>query len=437
MWLLPLLSHISRAAARAYYGLTVMGEPVPQCGPVLLVANHPNALFDPALVSAAARRPVRFLAKAPLFREPGIGWLVRGSGAIPVYRPSDDPTTVRRNEESFRAVHAALAEGAAVGIFPEGISHSEPGLAPLKTGAARIALGAAALLGRALPIIPVGLSYRQKERFRSEVLVVIGQPPFWDDLAGRGGSETHAVRELTSRIALALREVTVNLERWEDAPLIEATEAVYAAEKGGSWQPLDRVLARREAAEVLTRLRRESAAAWEPLAADVLQHVVVLRELGLRPEDLGTDLRATAAARWTLRQLAFFLLAAPLALLGSVLFFVPYRLTGYAAARLRPTPDVIATYHTLGGALFFLLWILLLAGAVGAAGGATAGVAALLLLPPLGALTLVARDSWYAVRYQLSRFLMLASRTELRRRLREQQRELAERLHALRELMRA
>ncbi len=78
MWLLPALSQVSRLAARTFYRLEVAGERVPGAGPALLVANRPNSLLDPALVSAAAGRPVRFLAKAPLFADARVGWLVAG-----------------------------------------------------------------------------------------------------------------------------------------------------------------------------------------------------------------------------------------------------------------------------------------------------------------------------------------------------------------------
>src|SRR5687767_14443711 len=128
MWLAPFLSHVSNAALRVYYRLHRAGGAVAPNGPVLLVANHPNSLLDPAMVALAARRPVRFLAKAPLFTDPLVGFLVRGAGSIPVYRKADDPSQVSRNEEMFRAVHDALGGGAAGGIFPEGVSRSERSL---------------------------------------------------------------------------------------------------------------------------------------------------------------------------------------------------------------------------------------------------------------------------------------------------------------------
>ena len=109
MWLLPTLSRLSRLAAHGFYRLTLTGDTVPAEGPVLLVANHPNSLVDPLFVACAAGRPVRFLAKAPLFDHPTVGFLVRGSGAIPVLRRKDDPGRMEQNEDTFRAAYDALA----------------------------------------------------------------------------------------------------------------------------------------------------------------------------------------------------------------------------------------------------------------------------------------------------------------------------------------
>lgn len=119
MWLLRQFPRLSRAALRTYYRFERAGGDVPEEGPVLLVPNHPNSLLDPAAVCAVAGRPVRFLAKAPLFSDPLVGRILRSCGAIPVHRRRDDPTLMDRNEEAFRAAHAALAGGDAVGIFPE------------------------------------------------------------------------------------------------------------------------------------------------------------------------------------------------------------------------------------------------------------------------------------------------------------------------------
>ena len=199
MWLLPVLSGLCWLASRIFYRLSVDGPAVPPHGPVLIVANHPNSLADPMIVAGVTGRRVRFLAKAPLFTDRKVGWVVKAAGAIPVYRRQDDPTAMGHNRDVFEAVIGELANGAAIGIFPEGTSHSEPSLAELKTGTARMAMGTYEKTSRTFPIIPVGIVPERKERFRSEMRVVLGEPVAWDDLAERGSEDRDAVRELTAR----------------------------------------------------------------------------------------------------------------------------------------------------------------------------------------------------------------------------------------------
>ena len=439
MWLLPVLPRLASLATRTYYRLSRAGERVPRDGPVLLVANHPNSLLDPALVSVAAERPVRFLAKSPLFSDPLVGWLVRGAGSIPVYRRQDDATQVGRNEEMFAAVHAALARGAAVGIFPEGVSHSNPSLAPLKTGAARIALGAAAVRGgRSFPVVPVGLVFRDKGIFRSEALLVVGAPIEWDDLAARSASDAERVRLLTDRIDAALREVTINLERWEDAPLVEMGEAIWSAEFGAHPDELHRLGRTHEAAQLLARLRAEregegeSDARRDALAREVRVHARALARLGLRPADLaGTPPTTSSAVRWTLRQLPF-VAAAALAALGAALYWIPYRATGWIADRAAPAVDIRSTWKLLAGALVHIVWTILLALAAAWAWGLAAGAAALVLLPALAFLALAVGERWARAREDARRFFVLRRGPRLAD-LRARQRALAERLRALRE----
>ncbi|HEV3051507.1 MAG TPA: 1-acyl-sn-glycerol-3-phosphate acyltransferase [Longimicrobium sp.] len=428
MWLLPIFPYFAKLATTTFYRLAFSGARVPKEGPVLLVANHPNSLMDPALVAAVARRPVRFLAKAPLFTDPLVGWLVRGAGAIPVYRRADDEAEVAKNEDTFRAVYAVLAEGAAVAIFPEGLSHSEPSLAPLKTGAARIALGAAALLGRPIPIVPVGLTFRRKETFRSDALAVVGEPVEWAGLEGRGVEDYEAVRELTARIHAALHAVTVNLDRWEDAPLVEMAEAVYSAELPTDPSPAARVARTRETTAAMARLRRDDPAEFEELAKDVHQHVRVLRVLRMTPREVKASASAAEAAKWTFRQLTVLRTLLPVAAIGMVLFYVPYRLTGVLTDRARPPRDIRATYKALIGMALHMVWTVLLAGVAWWRWGWKIGLAALVVLPLVAFLTVIVVDMWRRARGEARRFFVRARRGEALLELRERQRALAMKL---------
>lgn len=431
-WLLPHTARIARAAARIFYRVQVEGHPPPKTGPVLFVANHPNSLVDPVLVTAAVDRPLRFLAKAPLFEERLVGPLVRATGSIPVYRRQDDPELMDRNTSVFEAVHAALADGAALGIFPEGLSHSEPSLARLRTGAARIALGAATQTGTAVPIVPVGIVLRQKDRFRSKALVLVGISVDWDDLRGRPEEDADAVRELTERIERALRNVTVNLERAEDGPVIECAESVYAAEFDLERASKDKIRRMRQATDTLRRLREDDPEAAAQIFADMAEFTDSLTVLGLSPRSLEAVARPRAAASWSVQNLIFFLAGAPIAFIGHALFLVPYQLTAWFSRRPGIPRDIRSARKLLGGGALYLIWCAWLSLLAGWLFGIPAGIAAAVTLPLLAVITLAVRERWRDAKRDARRYLVLRRTGDVRGRLLERRRQLASDLERLR-----
>jgi 1-acyl-sn-glycerol-3-phosphate acyltransferase len=431
-WLLPVLPLAARAAAFVYYRVRYVGQPVPRTGPVLLVANHPNSLLDPTVVVAAARRPVRFLAKAPLFRDPKTAWLVKSAGAIPVYRRTDDPAEVGKNVDAFEAVYAELARGAAVGIFPEGLSHSEPALAPLKTGAARMALGAAALTDQPVHIVPVGLVFRQKDLFRSEALAVTGASVAWDDLARRGVDDAEAVRDLTTRIAAALAGVTLNLEQWTDQPLVECAVRIWETERQVPPDPGARLRRLETTTRRLAVARRAGDAEVEVLARDVERFRRRLDRLRLRPADLSADVSARRGVRWSAGKLY---LLAPFALVvavvGWALFLVPYRVTGWIVDRVRLEVDERSTWKMLVGIGVYATWVGAVGAVSGAGRGALVGGVVLLGMPVIGMVGLVVRERWRGAWRDVRRFFLLRSRGRLVAQLRDERHQLGARLDAL------
>ncbi|MGI8884023.1 MAG: lysophospholipid acyltransferase family protein, partial [Pyrinomonadaceae bacterium] len=211
---------IFSAALRLFFRRieTVNKEVVPENDAVIFVMNHPNGLIDPALVFVALPRKISFLAKSTLFKLPVISWLLRTVEALPLYRKVDAGEDVSKNRRTFEMCESLLRSGGAIALFPEGISHNSTKMMPLKTGAARIALGAISVHQTGTPlnlkIVPVGLFYTSKTTFRSEALLHFCEPfqvlPVALDEENQPPRE--AVKALTDQIEKALKEVTLNAE---------------------------------------------------------------------------------------------------------------------------------------------------------------------------------------------------------------------------------
>ncbi|MBI4229721.1 MAG: 1-acyl-sn-glycerol-3-phosphate acyltransferase [Planctomycetes bacterium] len=220
-----------RIAFRVYYrAIHVQGlERVPAQGPVLLVANHPNSLLDPALLIHLVPRTVRFGAKHTLFAGP-LQPVMEAFGAIRLVRASDDPRAMRKNLEAFDVYARVLQGGDVAAIFPEGISQDEMRVAPVKSGAARIALKAESESGfhLGLVLLPVGLQFEPRRRFRADALVRIGEPVPVADLSElHGRNPREAVRVLTDRIDEAIKRLALHVETDAHAPLVERLADVY------------------------------------------------------------------------------------------------------------------------------------------------------------------------------------------------------------------
>lgn len=372
---------------------------VPRTGPLLLVLNHPNALIDPLFILCLAPRPVSFLAKAPLFRTPIVSWFVRAFGSIPVERRIDPGADLTRNRDMFARVRQHLADGGAVALFPEGTTHSDPRLKPLKSGAARIALGVQS--SAPLRIQPVGLIYTAKETFRSAALVAFGEPfavtPL--PLDAQGEPPAAEVERLTTRITDALAALTLQADEAEVLELVRRTEAILASAGADS----EEGAARPERMELRRRLLAGHAilTARAPERLERLRRRVSRYEArrigaGLDPWDLpegaytiGGVISATA------RLLAGFALRLPLGLPGLALHYPAYRLVGFLTGRIGPRErEVLATVKALAAFLLFpLTWALILVLAWRWR-GPLAGVAALVLAPLSGWMALRLTELW-------------------------------------------
>ncbi len=326
-------------------------EHVPATGPVIFAGNHPNSLIDPILILTTCGRIVHFAAKDTLFTTRIMRALLRGLGAVPLARRDDHGAAID-NQAAFTAMFDTLDGGRAIGIFPEGISHDASQLARLKTGAARLALGAAAR-GTPVTIVPCGLTFINPRSFRSRALVQYGEPivvpvPVPDPASVPDPTPAEpakdAARALTERIERGMRALTINAVDWDTVrmldtvrrlyqpPAIDIDDRVELARRFNTHYP--DVKDRPEVVQTMTRVTRYQAR---------------LDELGLADREIAGGLRSGAAGRRVVRYLALVFFWLPLMLPGAPLHLPAVGLARLAGTKLTPRKDVIATTKVLAG----------------------------------------------------------------------------------------
>ena len=383
---------LARFAAWIFYRIERVG-PRPPAGPLLIIANHPNGLLDPVLVVTTSERTPRFLAKSPLFTMPFVGWFVRGSGAIPVYRRQDAGVDVAKNREMFAAVDEALDAGDCVCLFPEGTTHSSGHLEPLKTGAARIVMAAEAR-GLAVAIVPVGLNLDRKAEMRSTATVSYGRPFFADDVAHDVADRVDA---LTALMRDRLRDVMVEASPLGEHELVRRIDRIYSAFHRLAPGADAKLTRRRAIASGLQALRERDPRRFDEIVDEVGRYDRRLRRFGLLEQTVGADVSRATALRFAAREVVLFVALMPVVLVGAAAFAVPYRVIDLAVRRLGTHLEEEATYKVIGGLVIHTAWMGLVALLTGSRWGAGWGWLAVAALPGVAVATLLAWERERAV----------------------------------------
>lgn len=331
----------------------------------VFVANHTNGLIDPILVITDAACEISPVAKSTLWSVPGLRWLLDRAGAVPIVRRVDNPDkAAAANSDVFDKIAAHLGGGGNILIFPEGTSHSEPQLAPLRTGAARMLVAASARGGVAPTFQAVGLEFDARTDFRSRCLVLWGPVRQLADVAGDGEDRVQAI---TAAMATDLRDLLIEGETHEQRLRVARVAELLAHDAGdrslGAWSDLGRQvgLAHRT-------LRSVDAALVTRVAERVDAYYAELERLGLIDGQVtgaaaaGTPAPPAPTSPWRRAALA------PLAAAGFALYAIPYFLPRWIART--SDPDAVSTIKLGAALVVYPVW----------AAGLVAG--SLVLLPP-------------------------------------------------------
>ena len=339
--------------------IDVVGEEnIPSEGPVIFAGNHPNALMDGWLLMARCGRwPLHFMANAKLWKYRLLGRLLNASGAVPVYRHEEHDGKVD-NSKAFDKLYEVIERGDCMGIFPEGVSHTESQLTKLKTGAARIALSVAQRGQVKVTIIPCGLNYMHRHRFRSQVLIEFGEPIVVDGewIDDFKDDERETVRKLTDYLAETLAAVTLNAPDWSTLRFVQAARRLYKP-ASATLAPSEYVELNRRFVEAYLNMAEEPELVEFRKAVDDYQSR--LDVLGLKDYQLRTKISVGKAFRRLLVRSVSLMLLLPVAIPGVLLHLPVGWLAAYVGDRFSYEEDDIATLKVFASmALLPMLYLL-------------------------------------------------------------------------------
>jgi 1-acyl-sn-glycerol-3-phosphate acyltransferase len=365
-------------------------DALPIGAPAMVVASHRNGLVDGLLLMVALRRYPRFLGKSTLFKIPPLWPLLKLAGVVPVYRAADGPST-DKNTSTFAASRRILGDGGLIAVFPEGISHDAPRLQTLRTGAARIALGATVEDNlEDLVLVPIGISYDAKARFRSRALVRVGEPVPVNTWAPLYREDQHqAVRTMTDDIAARLRNVGPDYRSWTEAADLSMVAEIVLRPLG-TRQPEPVGLGRREELARLQAASAESAGdgALDPVRQALARYQQELWLLGLDDGQVASSAgrqRHGVALGWAIVKA---IAAVPVAVVGTAVHILPYEVVK-RLARVPGNEGMRATVKLAGCLVSFSVIYGVIGWIVGARFGIPAGLAASAAGPLSGYVTVL------------------------------------------------
>jgi len=356
---------LSVAAVRTFFNTITAKhlEHIPKNGPLIFVANHPNTMMDPLVIGTTCPRDLHFFAKSTLFNHWINRHILNRLKLVPVYRKQDNPNQMDKNDRTFSRGYTILEKGGSFLIFPEGVSTGDRILEKIKTGAARIGLGAEEKndFNLNVHIIPVGLTYSDAIKFRGDIFVRYGKPiPLIDFKVAYTSDPIETVHQITSQIELALTKLTANVHEIEVVDIVECLEMIYKKElmvelglklesKGDDFAVTRGLI---EAVEWYQENYPDKVYEFRLMLSEYLDDLdsLKIRESFLGPEGKQLTLRNR------LKALAFIVFGFPLFLWGIIHNYIPYKIPRWIAKKATDAKAEIAPLKLVSGLPIFILF---------------------------------------------------------------------------------
>ncbi|WP_020529208.1 lysophospholipid acyltransferase family protein [Flexithrix dorotheae] len=338
---------------------------MPRKGPVIVVANHPNTFMDPMLIASILPKQVHFLANATVFGRSKLQhWIFnKVLHMIPVYRKQDvKPGIKPDNKAVFAKCFEFLASEGTLLIFPEGTSYLERKLREIKTGTARIALGAEKEndFKLDLKILGIGLNYSDGRRFRSKVTLNIDEPIELSKYKNEyQGDEYSAVKKLTEEIRARLEKHLILTRNEEEDKLVLAIEKIFKSTllEGAEVSKKERdFVVNKEVIKAINYFEEKNPGRLETIKLNIEKYFNDIERLKLNDEVFTKKNLSGSIFLKGLSALFYLILGFPVYVYGLINNYLPYIIPSQVAGKITRDVEYLAPIMMVTGIFTFSLF---------------------------------------------------------------------------------
>ncbi len=339
-------------------------ELIPDKGPLIVLVNHPSTFMDPIIIATMFNRKVFSLGKGSIFKSRFAKWILPKLQVLPIYRQVDDPTLMTKNQEIFSKCFEHLENRGAVVMFPEGICITERKLRPIKTGAARIVLGAEAKNNFQLgvQIITIGLNYANPHKFNRDLFINIGKP--FNALGLKeeySTDEFKATEILTEEIRKTLETLIIAIEDDSTDELVKDIETIYkyklSKDLGISKKDKDAdFLLTKKIVEIVNYFLQSDLERVEALNIRIKEYLNNINSLGLTDNDIAQNKQDKTFIGGNLRSLLILVLGFPVYVYGLINNFLPFEIPGLLAKKISKSIEFVGAISMVSGMVTFLFF---------------------------------------------------------------------------------
>jgi 1-acyl-sn-glycerol-3-phosphate acyltransferase len=364
--LYAILKLLMRGTTQVFFrSITIKNsDAVPSSGPVIILANHPSTFMDPIVIASVINRKVFFLGKGELFRGTFAKWLLPKLNIIPVYRKQDDPSQMNKNADTFKKCFEHLEQGGAILIFPEGVSITERKLKPIKTGAARIALGAEAKNNFSLgvKIVNIGLNYADPHKFNRDLFINIEKPIEVSEYSKQYlVDEFGAAEALTEAIRSQLENTVISIQDEKADELVANIEKLYKYDlkkaRGISGKDTETEFAiTQNIVKAVHYFSENDPAFVESMRSRIQSYFERLEELNLDDEDISRNKSNRSFIGSNIRSLLFLIIGFPFYLYGLINNYLPFEIPAFLSDKITKSKDFKGAIGMVLGMFTFLIF---------------------------------------------------------------------------------